>query len=80
MPTTSVYSRNDRVVHWQRSLIDERAPRHENIEVRSTHFTLGFDPAVMAVIGDRVRRDPDRWKPFRPPPLMGAAFPTRSTE
>ena len=77
VPTTSIYSRNDRVVPWQRSLVDDTAARHENIEVRSTHFTLGFDPAVMAVIGDRVRRDPDRWKPFRVPWPMASAFPSR---
>lgn len=77
VPTTSVYSRNDRVVNWKRSLLDDTAPRHENIEVRGNHFTIGFDPAVMAVIGDRVRRDPDRWKPFRAPWPMIAAFPSR---
>ncbi len=77
VPTTSVYSQSDRVVPWARSLVDERKPRHENIEVRSTHFTLGIDPAVMLVIGDRVRRDPERWKPFKPPSLLGAVFPNR---
>lgn len=77
VPTTSVYSRRDRVVPWHSSLVDDGAPRHENIEVRGSHFTLGFDPAVMALIGDRVRRDPERWQPFRPPMLIGPAFPRR---
>ncbi len=77
VPTTSIYSKNDRIVSWSRSLIDDRTPRHENIEVRSTHLTLGIDPAVMFVIGDRVRCDPERWKPFRVPSLLGAAFPGR---
>lgn len=76
VPTTSIYSRNDRVVPWARSLVDERTPRHENIEVRSTHMTLGIDPSVMLVISDRLRRSPDQWKPFRAPPLMGAVYPT----
>ena len=75
VPTTSIYSRNDRVVSWARSLVDDRQPRHENVEVRSTHLTLGIDPSVMVVISDRLRRDPDRWKPFRTPPLMGAVYP-----
>ena len=78
VPTASIYSRNDRVVGWQRSLVDESAPRHENIEVRSTHFTLGFDPAVLWVVGDRVRGDPDEWKPFRAPALLASAFPNRA--
>lgn len=75
VPTTSIYSRNDRVVSWSKSLVDDRKPRHENIEVRSTHMTLGIDPAVMLVISDRLRKDPDRWKPFQTPSLMGAVFP-----
>lgn len=75
VPTTSIYSKNDAVVSWSRSLIDDRAARHENIEVRSTHLTLGIDPAVMYVIADRVRRDPERWKPFRVPALLRTAFP-----
>lgn len=77
VPTTSIYSRNDRIVPWSRSLVDERAPRHENIEVRSTHLTLGIDPAVMFAISDRVRRDPDQWRPFAVPPLLRPAFPSR---
>jgi pimeloyl-ACP methyl ester carboxylesterase len=77
VPTASIWSRNDGVVSWQRSLVDASAPRHENIEVRSTHFTLGFDPAVLWAVGDRVRRDPDRWKPFRAPALISSAFPAR---
>jgi len=76
VPTTSVYSKNDRVVSWSRSLVDDLQPRHENIEVRSTHLTLGIDPAVLFIIGDRVRRDPARWKPFRAPALMAPAFPS----
>lgn len=75
MPTTSVYSRNDRIVHWQTSLLDEATARHENIEVRSLHAGLGFDPAVLWVIGDRLRRSPGRWKPFESPVWLRPAFP-----
>jgi len=77
VPTTSIYTKNDSVVPWSRSLVDDRKPCHENIEVRGNHFTLGVDPAVLLVISDRVRRDPARWRPFRAPSLMRAAFPTR---
>ena len=79
VPTTSIYSRNDRVVSWSKSLVDDRKPRHENVEVRSTHLTLGIDPAVMLVISDRLRTDPDRWKPFQAPPLMGPVYPGPGT-
>jgi hypothetical protein len=77
VPTTSIYSKNDRVVPWSTSVVDDRKSRHENVEVRSNHYTLGIDPAVMYVISDRVRRDPDRWEPFKSPALMRAAFPSR---
>lgn len=77
VPTTSIYTKNDSVVPWSRSLVDDRKARHENIEVRGNHFTLGVDPAVLLVISDRVRSEPDRWRPFNPPRLMRAAFPRR---
>jgi pimeloyl-ACP methyl ester carboxylesterase len=79
VPTTSIYSRNDRVVNWQASLIDDRVDRHENIEVRSLHLTLGFDPAVLYAVSDRLRRPPDKWVPFTPPPLLSSAFPKAPT-
>jgi hypothetical protein len=79
VPTTSIYSRNDRVVSWSKSLVDDRKPRHENVEVRSTQLTLGIDPAVMLVISDRLRKDPDRWKPFQAPSLMSAVYPSPGT-
>lgn len=79
MPTTSIYSRNDRIVPWQASLINDRSDRHENIEVRSLHLTLGFDPAVLYAVADRLRRSPDDWKAFRAPYLLRSAFPRPET-
>lgn len=79
VPTTSVYSRNDNVVPWRASVVDDTIFGHENVEVRSPHLGLGFDPAVLHVISDRLRRPVSRWKPFRPPLWMKPAFPT-STE
>lgn len=78
VPTTSIFSKNDRVVPWRNSLVDTQAPRHENVEVRSGHFMLGIDPAVLYAIGDRVSRDPSAWTPFTPPRFLAAAFPTES--
>ncbi len=77
VPTTSIYSRNDSVVAWQNSLVDDRVPRHENVEVRPPHLLLGFDPAVIFAVVDRVRQDPGRWEPFRAPLALRAAFPVR---
>ena len=75
VPTTSVYTKGDRVVPWQRSLLDTRFDRHENVEVRGSHFSLGFDPAVLHLITDRVEQDPGSWTPFRPPLIFRPAFP-----
>lgn len=77
VPATSIYTRGDTIVPWRRSLVDDSEPRHENVEVRGNHFTLGFDPAVAVAIGDRLRCDPHEWKPFRSPRLMAPAYPTR---
>ncbi len=76
VPTTSVYSKNDRVVPWEMSLVDTTVPRHQNVEVRTGHIGLGFDPAVLHLIGDRVSQDPREWKPFKAPLLMRPAFPS----
>lgn len=79
VPTTSVYSRRDRIVPWQSSLVDQSASRHENVEVRAAHLTLGFDPAVLYLINDRVSQDPGDWQPFERPTLLRGAFPQRES-
>jgi pimeloyl-ACP methyl ester carboxylesterase len=77
VPLTSIWSRNDRVVNWRSSLLETGAQR-ENIEVRATHLTLGFDPLVGAAIADRLGQRPDRWKPFNPPSFLDPAFPKQT--
>lgn len=75
VPVTSVYTRGDRVVPWRNSLLDSTLRRHQNVEVRGTHLTLGVDPAVLYLINDRVEQDPATWQPFRPPRVFRPAFP-----
>lgn len=74
VPLTSIWSRNDRVVSWRRSVL-EPGDRVENIEVRSTHLTLGFDPLVIGAVIDRLGQDLDDWKPFRPARWLRAGYP-----
>ncbi len=74
VPLTSIWSRNDRIVRWPSPVIEE-GHRRENIEVRATHLTLGFDPFVLAAIADRLVQRGDDWKPFRPPRWLDAAYP-----
>lgn len=78
VPVTSVYTRKDRVVPWRMSLLDPRFPQHQNVEVRGSHFSLGFDPAVLFLINDRVEQEPSTWQPFQAPLLFRPAFPTAS--
>ena len=74
VPSTSIYSRSDGVVAW-RACREEDGPQRENVEVRTTHIGLGFDPAALWVIADRLAQSPGTWKPFRPGVLAAPFFP-----
>ena len=52
-PITAFYSRRDHIVDW-RACIDTFSPNVENIEVRSTHVSMGIDPDVLAEIARRL--------------------------
>jgi pimeloyl-ACP methyl ester carboxylesterase len=66
VPSTSVYSRWDGIVDW-RSCLQPPGPRSENIEVRASHLGLGYHPAVLWIVADRLALPADSWEPFRPP-------------
>ena len=51
VPVTAFFTQRDRVVSWP-ACIDRRSNHVEHVEVRSTHFTIGFDPDVWAHIAD----------------------------
>ncbi len=54
VPATSIYSKTDGVVSWQTSLMEESRTA-ENIEVvGASHLGLGFNPAVLWAIADRL--------------------------
>jgi len=74
VPTTSIYSKQDGVVAWY-TCIDQPGPQRENIEVRGTHTGLGFNPAVLLAISDRLGVREGQWRPFRPPPGLGSWYP-----
>ncbi len=54
-PVTAIYSRRDPIVAWQ-ACIDRFSPRAENVEVRSSHFGLTLDPAVLDVVAGALGR------------------------
>jgi pimeloyl-ACP methyl ester carboxylesterase len=62
-PITSVFSRTDGVVPWQRSLLPA-ATKRDNIEVHSSHVGLGFNPAVLYAVADRLAQQEDTFETF----------------
>jgi pimeloyl-ACP methyl ester carboxylesterase len=76
VPSTSVYSRWDGVVEW-RACLQEVTPTSENVAVHASHLGMGFDPAVLWVVADRLAQPAQAWRPFRRPTRfgLGALFP-----
>lgn len=67
MPTTSIYSRLDNIVPWNKSL-DAPGVQSENIGVRgANHLGLLLHPGVHFALADRIRRPEGEWQPFVPP-------------
>jgi hypothetical protein len=64
VPSTAVFTKADGVVPW-RSCVDVPGPRSENIEVYGSHCGLGYNPAVLGIVADRLQLNGE-WKPFRP--------------
>jgi pimeloyl-ACP methyl ester carboxylesterase len=64
VPSTSIYSRWDGIVDW-RACLQQPGPTSENVAVRSGHLGMGFDPAVLWVVADRLAQPVDAWQPFR---------------
>ncbi len=79
VPATSLYTRADGVVPWRLCLDDTgpRAanPRAENIEVYGTHVGIGFNPAALFAVVDRLAQPDDEWQPFAPPAMLRLLYP-----
>jgi pimeloyl-ACP methyl ester carboxylesterase len=74
VPSTSVYSRTDGIVHW-RACIEPETATHENIEVRAGHLGIGVDAAVLWLLADRLAQPVGEWAPFEPPARQRLMFP-----
>ena len=74
VPSTSVYSRTDGIVHW-RACIEPETSTHENIEVRAGHLGIGVDAAVLWLLADRLAQPLGEWAPFQPPARLRSMFP-----
>ncbi|MEO8102128.1 MAG: alpha/beta fold hydrolase [Betaproteobacteria bacterium] len=63
VPTTSIYSRSDGIVAWQTCRHDVDAPEIQDIEVDGSHCGMGWNPAVLDVIANRLGQRPGKWRP-----------------
>jgi pimeloyl-ACP methyl ester carboxylesterase len=76
VPTTSILTRTDGVVHWRGS-VQEPGAQTENIEVIASHCGLGVNPAAVYAIADRLAQKEGMWKPFAATGLASLFFPKR---
>jgi hypothetical protein len=65
VPTTAIYSKQDGIVPWQVCLETEEDDWHQNVQVRGSHLGLGVNPAVLAILADRVQYKQSNWKAFK---------------
>ncbi|HZR83628.1 MAG TPA: alpha/beta hydrolase [Candidatus Binatia bacterium] len=63
VPTTAIWSRSDGIVAG-RSCVEHAGPQRESIEVETSHCGMGFHPAALLVIGDRLAQPEGEWRPF----------------
>jgi pimeloyl-ACP methyl ester carboxylesterase len=75
LPTTSILTKTDGIVHWRGSVQEEGEHPSENIVVRASHCGLGVNPSVMVAMTDRLAQKEGEWAPFRPKPGQGWMFP-----
>lgn len=79
VPTTSILSKTDGIVHWRGSVQHPRATvgdhGTENIEVYASHCGMGVNPSVMIALADRLAQPEGEWSPFKAKPNQQLLFP-----
>jgi pimeloyl-ACP methyl ester carboxylesterase len=80
VPTTSILTRTDGIVHWRGSVQRPQTDNDqtENIEVLASHVGLGVNPSVMVALADRLKQPEGAWKPFKARLSQRWMFPKRS--
>ncbi|MXO89684.1 alpha/beta fold hydrolase [Pontixanthobacter aquaemixtae] len=81
VPTTSILTKGDGVVHWRGSVQHphpDSEGQTENIEVIASHIGLGVNPSVMYAIADRLAQAEGEWKPFEARGFASFLFPKTS--
>ncbi|MCZ8369973.1 MAG: alpha/beta fold hydrolase [Porphyrobacter sp.] len=80
VPTTSILTKTDGIVHWRGSVQKPQATPTENIEVYASHCGLGVNPSVMMAIADRLAQGEGQWQPFEPSLATQWMFPRTSLD
>lgn len=75
VPTTSILTKTDGVVHWRGSVQAEDHAQCENIEVYASHVGLGVNPAVVYAVADRLAQPEGKWRKFSPRGIANLVFP-----
>ncbi|MEO8012767.1 MAG: alpha/beta hydrolase [Polaromonas sp.] len=65
LPTTSIYSRSDGVVAWETCRHARPARLVQDIEINGSHIGMGWNPAVLQIVGDRLGQLPSNWQPYQ---------------
>ena len=77
VPTTSIFSKGDRVVAWK-ACLNPDTPQSENIEIHTNHLahlTMLFSPAVAVILMDRLAGKEGAWKPFNTQGYESLTYP-----
>ena len=64
LPTTSIYSRSDGVVAWETCCHARAAKQVQDIEISGSHIGMGWNPAVLQIVGDRLGQRLGHWQPY----------------
>lgn len=80
VPTTSILTKTDGIVHWRGSVQKPARTPTENIEVYASHCGLGVNPSVMIAMADRLAQSENAWAPFEPSLPVQWMFPKTSLD
>ncbi|MDB5868552.1 MAG: alpha/beta hydrolase [Polaromonas sp.] len=64
LPTTSIYSRSDGVVAWETCRHAKPSRQVQDIEIDGSHIGMGWNPAVLKIVADRLGQQPANWQPY----------------
>ncbi len=75
VPSTTIWTRHDGVVPGI-ACRQTPGPQAEAIEVRGSHFGLGWNVAVLRVVADRLALPDGEWRPFDVSTVTRALYPS----